>query len=39
MDQKEVNGEFMRRMRDGCYMEAGRMQMFGNQTEHAVTVL
>ena len=39
MDKKELNGEFMRRLRDGWYREAGMMQMTGNRTEHAVTVL
>ena len=36
MDQKELNGEFMRRMRDGCCREAGRMQMNDHKTEYTV---
>lgn len=39
MDKKELNGEFMQRLRDGWYREAERMQMPGNRTEHAVHVL
>lgn len=39
MDKKELNGEFMQRLRDGCYRAAGRMQMPGNRTEHDVPVL
>ena len=32
MDKKELNGEFMRRLRDGWYREAERMKVLKNQS-------